>query len=423
MPRPRRGDLPSPPPFPVPVLPASTRWSGPLRASRPPIYVLLLPCVLLYVILAVTVPFPALLTMVFARSHPSQPVGPADVPPRPFATRSVTPASKVPIPILILTTPSHDNDNNKNNNDNDNDNDDHHHHHHHHHHPYRRPTRRLAQYATFLDATSFVSWGELNGSPTSATPALTAPSLYRWACGLRVCAAVSGISSGPRPGTAWGDPSGGGTATLPDDLSLLAIGNDAFVAVRADGSLAGWGDPANGATVPPGPSSGSPAIALEAYRDATAFATLHADGTVLAWGLPANGGSDPGISDGRLLITNAFAMCVVRADGSVHAWGNTAYGGDPAAAATALGAQGIYPALVPLTPPPAPQPSNRTADNEGTSVVHGGVVVHHADVTLAATERAFAVLSQGAVRAWVAVPTAGPFRADWNRRWRPGWTR
>ena len=124
--------------------------------------------------------------------------------------------------------------------------------------------------------------------------------------------------------------------------------------------------------MPPGPSSGSPAIALEAYRDATAFATLHADGTVLAWGLPANGGSDPGISDGRLLITNAFAMCVVRADGSVHAWGNTAYGGDPAAAATALGAQGIYPALVPLTPPPAPQPSNRTADNEGTSVVNGG---------------------------------------------------
>ncbi|MEF8756311.1 MAG: DUF4347 domain-containing protein [Accumulibacter sp.] len=120
--------------------------------------------------------------------------------------------------------------------------------------------------------------------------------------------------------------------------------DDAFAAIRADGSVVTWGVPVYG-----GDSS---AVAvrldgtvdvLEVFSTQYAFAALRADGSVVTWGVSSYGGNSLAVAaqlDGMNDVVQVFsterAFAALRADGSVVTWGDSSYGGNSLAVAAQL---------------------------------------------------------------------------------------
>lgn len=96
----------------------------------------------------------------------------------------------------------------------------------------------------------------------------------------------------------------------------------AFVALRNDGELVGWGDPQSGGSIP------SEIIGLKdnynVYSSIAAFAALSPTGKVVAWGNQDLGGNmgnvDP--SGFRQLVGNWLGFAGLKSSGSVVAWGD-----------------------------------------------------------------------------------------------------
>ncbi|VVO60467.1 hypothetical protein PS865_00762 [Pseudomonas fluorescens] len=99
-------------------------------------------------------------------------------------------------------------------------------------------------------------------------------------------------------------------------------GTGAFVALRNDGELVGWGIPEVGGSIPP------EIIGLKdnykVYSSSHAFAALSPTGKVVAWGKEAFGGNmgnvDP--SGFRQLVGNWPGFAGLKSSGSVVAWGD-----------------------------------------------------------------------------------------------------
>ena len=79
------------------------------------------------------------------------------------------------------------------------------------------------------------------------------------------------------------------------------------------------------------------------YRNDDAFAALRADGSVVTWGDSSYGGDSSAVAsqiDGSIDVTQVFstsyAFAALRADGSVVTWGDSYYGGDSSAVASQL---------------------------------------------------------------------------------------
>jgi len=99
--------------------------------------------------------------------------------------------------------------------------------------------------------------------------------------------------------------------------------DNAFAALKADGSVVAWGDTNSGGTAPTGLSG-----ITQIFSNSNAFAALKADGSVVAWGDTRAGGSAPtGLTGVTQLFSNDNAFAALKSDGSVVAWGNTLYGG------------------------------------------------------------------------------------------------
>jgi|GEM_PF-6651211 len=112
-----------------------------------------------------------------------------------------------------------------------------------------------------------------------------------------------------------------------------SVGNErAFAALKEDGSVVAWGDPAVGgdhSAVAGRLQSG----VVQVYANCGAFAALKKDGSVVCWGDPASGGrgdlADVGLNSGVIHISStAHAFAAIKANGSVVAWGNPQFGGD-----------------------------------------------------------------------------------------------
>lgn len=125
---------------------------------------------------------------------------------------------------------------------------------------------------------------------------------------------------------------GGETITLnPVNITgnghILSGGRTgAYVALRKDGSIVAWGDPATGGEA----EFSSPLVNIvEVSSTESAFAARNAQGEIFAWGNPAHGGStgDVATTGFARVIGNAQAFAGVKANASLVAWGNPILGG------------------------------------------------------------------------------------------------
>jgi len=121
---------------------------------------------------------------------------------------------------------------------------------------------------------------------------------------------------------AWGDDYTGKTSVPPDltNVFALATGSLHNLAVRSDGTIAGWG----GWMTRPSGISNLVAVAGGEYHSVA----LREDGTVMAWGY-----NDLGQTNFPADLTNAVAIAArgnyslaLRSDGTVDSWGENAGG-------------------------------------------------------------------------------------------------
>jgi pimeloyl-ACP methyl ester carboxylesterase len=117
---------------------------------------------------------------------------------------------------------------------------------------------------------------------------------------------------------AWGDPAE--TNVPPDLTNVIAIaafqGN---LALKSDGTVVGWGSNGNGQTTVPGGLNNAAGVAVGAYNSLV----LKKDGTVIALGVGCCGGSSvPGnLTDAKMIAAGWEEGLAVRSNGTVVAWG------------------------------------------------------------------------------------------------------
>ena len=145
---------------------------------------------------------------------------------------------------------------------------------------------------------------------------------------------------------AWGDNTYGGTNVPPAATNVVTVGAGYFqdLAVRADGSVVAWGDNSLGQTNVPASATNVVAAASGGYQYDL---VLRADGTVLAWGdNSASQTNVPTNATNVVAIASGYAHALaLKADGTLVSWG---YGFDgetdiPAAATNVVAiAAGYY---------------------------------------------------------------------------------
>jgi len=144
----------------------------------------------------------------------------------------------------------------------------------------------------------------------------------------------------------WGDPAFGGySSKIASDLNgtidvtQIYSNEGAFAALRADGSVITWGSANHGGI--------HPFLTLQnvtqIYSTTNAFAALNTDGSVDTWGDLNWGGNIGAVLialDGSVDVTQVYsnesAFAALRADGSVVTWGDPAFGGDSSSVASDL---------------------------------------------------------------------------------------
>ncbi|WP_342653352.1 Ig-like domain-containing protein [Pseudomonas sp. F3-2] len=109
------------------------------------------------------------------------------------------------------------------------------------------------------------------------------------------------------------------------------VGDAAVVAHRDTSDVIGWGNPANGAQIPPTVITMDDIVEVTCTR--SAYAARRQNGYVVAWGLAAEGGSlavpAPGLSaaDFVHIASNSMAFAGIKTAGNLVAWGDAASGG------------------------------------------------------------------------------------------------
>lgn len=146
----------------------------------------------------------------------------------------------------------------------------------------------------------------------------------------------------------WGDQTSSDTSAVMDELVSGTIQkiystDDAFAALKTDGTVVTWGNAANG-----GDSSAVAPLTNVAtiFATRTAFAALHNDGTVSTWGNAAGGGDSAAVSpltNVASIYATSAAFAALEADGDVVTWGDASYGGNSAAVAPLTNVNDIFP--------------------------------------------------------------------------------
>ena len=143
----------------------------------------------------------------------------------------------------------------------------------------------------------------------------------------------------------WGDPANGGNSSsvagqLGGAVSQITSNYWAFAALKGDGSVVTWGDSRYGgssSSVASQLSSGVTRIA----STASAFAALKSNGSVISWGNSNAGGNSSSVasllsSGVSKIFATEYAFAALKADGSVVTWGSSSNGGDSSAVAGQL---------------------------------------------------------------------------------------
>jgi sugar lactone lactonase YvrE/alpha-tubulin suppressor-like RCC1 family protein len=224
---------------------------------------------------------------------------------------------------------------------------------------------------------------------------------------------------------AWGLLTHGGSnaqaalASSGSPVVAIESNQQAFAALRSDGSVYSWGEPLYGGSAGQSAlaNSGSPVVAIAATT--FAFAALRSNGSVFAWGAANNGGDNtqaaPANSGSTAIgiasTTGAFAA--LRSDGTVYAWGDISIGGSNAQAALASSGSPAV-ALASTQSAFAALRSNGSVAAWGSLTAGGSNALAAAANTgsavlsLAASQSAFAALkADGSVYAWGDINSGG----------------
>lgn len=185
-------------------------------------------------------------------------------------------------------------------------------------------------FAALKSDGSVVNWGNETTTSSQLSSDIVAvyPSIYSFAA-LKSNGSVF----------MWGNVFRGGAfiVTNPDFSTSSPIGNvssgvvtiaatnNAFAALKNDGSVVTWGignEGGDSSAVSSQLSSGVVAI----YANAVAFAALKNDGSVVTWGSAANGGNSSGVaaslsSNVVSIYATDLAFAALKSNGSVVTWG------------------------------------------------------------------------------------------------------
>jgi hypothetical protein len=102
----------------------------------------------------------------------------------------------------------------------------------------------------------------------------------------------------------------------------ISAGGDHSLALKADGSIAGWGRNNNGQAVPP---SGNGFVAISAGGGHSL--ALKADGNIVGWGHNYSGQSTPPSGNDFVAVSAGWNHSLaLKADGSIAGWGYNFYG-------------------------------------------------------------------------------------------------
>jgi alpha-tubulin suppressor-like RCC1 family protein len=131
--------------------------------------------------------------------------------------------------------------------------------------------------------------------------------------------------------TVWGDPASGGTGAPTDSgYTQVFSTSTAFTALKSDGSLTSWGNTLNGGSNAPTGTGFSQVVSSSA-----AFAALKSDGSLVTWGDAASGGSGAPTGTGfTQVFANGGAFAALNAGGTVTSWGDAVRGGTGAPTGT-----------------------------------------------------------------------------------------
>ncbi|MGS7253979.1 RCC1 domain-containing protein [Pseudomonas anuradhapurensis] len=108
--------------------------------------------------------------------------------------------------------------------------------------------------------------------------------------------------------------------------NTATVGTAAFVALRNDGRVRGWGNPAYGGEIPALIMTLNDVV--EVSSTATAYAVRRVGGHVMVWGNAAQGGSMGSVSPYgfRQVCGNGYAFAGIKDTGYVVTWGTSEYG-------------------------------------------------------------------------------------------------
>ena len=166
------------------------------------------------------------------------------------------------------------------------------------------------------DNATIIGWGPDWGV---TNPPVRATNVVEVACGNSHALALR--ADGTVVG--WGDNSKGQTnpPVRATNVVQIAAGLYHSLALRADGTIVGWGDNSKGAT-------NAPTRATNVVQIATSFehnVALRADGTVVAWGYNSDGQTNvPANVTNVVAVGAGYNFCMaLKADGTLRVWGDT----------------------------------------------------------------------------------------------------
>ena len=142
---------------------------------------------------------------------------------------------------------------------------------------------------------------------------------------------------------------------LTSGVTEIYSTNEAFAALKTDGSVVTWGLPDQGGDsstlYPAGSSLSSGVLEIVGIQIGWingAFAALKNDGSVVTWGNSEHGGAlQSALTGVSKIYSNMYSFAALKTNGSVVTWGNSNYGGDSSSVSSSLssGVSKIYSTL------------------------------------------------------------------------------
>ncbi|MND36134.1 hypothetical protein D3C80_267850 [compost metagenome] len=216
----------------------------------------------------------------------------------------------------------------------------------------------------------------------------------------------------------WGNQAFGAlipsTIRTYDDIVEVSCTTSAYAVRRLNGNVVVWGNATNGGSMGAVSPDGFTAV----VANGTAFAGIKTTGHVVAWGVAASGGTVPAPIDGhtdiKKVVGASTAFAALRTTGQVVAWGSAAMGGtvpDPVSGLTDIvDIKGNFKAFAVLR-------SNSTVVAWGDAVYGGNAdaVADYTDISEICNANAGAFVAKrntGHLVAWGSAPHGGALPAD-----------